>query len=831
MFAFLRPRRQAERLASAFRWLDRKIFPQTETQWYSARYERGAFRLELRKESYFVWETMVPERRFTDFVLETELEADPSNGHSALGVVLRHVNDENFYFFLISSRGNYRFDLLFNNHPQHLIEWTRLPEPDGPARRLALIAHGSHFSFIVDDEWVGEIDDEVLPAGGIGFAAQTYQAAPGGIFRMRRLALSTQALEVEREHLRWTYFFPTSSQARVRLAETFFAMGSYSAAVVQLRRALKNREGTPKEHFLLAESCARLSLLPEALAEIDTVLRMEPGHREARQEKPNLLYLSNRLLEARDQMRALLSDPTVPSGPAAWNLLGNAEYGLGNWEKASEAYLRACELQPDMPLFLGNAARSKEREGRAEEARELYLKAARVLFAEETFDELSLLLPRLAALDPGNPEVRSLEARMLYREGKTEEAQRILSALADEGKADGTASYLLGIILSGQGRREEALPHLERAAHAEPSFPLYQFRLAETLHMLGRDPGAVLDAALALAPDDPWTNNLAGMIRLEKGDAEGAGVFLARARAAAPGEIDIALNLSEALSRAGRNEQAIATLEELARAGGESAATANQKGNVRVRMGDTADAVREYENAIRLDPENPAYKENCAAACIELDMVHRAEELLVQVEEVHPSASVYNLLGNVAVLKGELIRAEMAYTAGLGLEADNADLKINLAMLSLQRNDYAKARDLLESVITASPGHSRALRVLERARTQHETLISCAQCGRQWWAPRDLPSQPGLKVRGEPPGDAPAGRCPHCGKVFCVSCASAHVKDMRFVCADCGETLKLSEDSLKWLLARAIDAAPPPPTSTPQSDGGQAGPDQAPPAP
>jgi len=112
-------------------------------------------------------------------------------------------------------------------------------------------------------------------------------------------------------------------------------------------------------------------------------------------------------------------------------------------------------------------------------------------------------------------------------------------------------------------------------------------------------------------------------------------------------------------------------------------------------------------------------------------------------------------------------------------------------------------------VIAAHAGHPRAARVLERARAQHETLISCAQCGRQWWAPKSLPPQPGLKVRGEPPGNAPAGRCPSCGKVYCVSCASANVREMRFVCADCGENLKLSEDSLKWLLVQAIEAAPP----------------------
>jgi hypothetical protein len=62
-------------------------------------------------------------------------------------------------------------------------------------------------------------------------------------------------------------------------------------------------------------------------------------------------------------------------------------------------------------------------------------------------------------------------------------------------------------------------------------------------------------------------------------------------------------------------------------------------------------------------------------------------------------------------------------------------------------------------------------------------------------------------VRGEPPAAAPAGRCPACKKVYCVGCASAHLREMRFYCPDDGEFLRLSDDPLKWLLARALDAA------------------------
>ena len=188
-------------------------------------------------------------------------------------------------------------------------------------------------------------------------------------------------------------------------------------------------------------------------------------------------------------------------------------------------------------------------------------------------------------------------------------------------------------------------------------------------------------------------------------------------------------------------------------------------------------------------------------------MVHRAEELLAQVEPDHPTASVYNLLGQVAALKGERARAELSYSEGLRLDPGNPDISVNLALLLRERGRHSEARDLLLSVLSDHPGHARAGSLLERIRAEHEQRIVCAVCGREWWAPRDLPPQPPMRVRGEPPADAPAGRCPSCRKVYCVGCASAHLREMRFFCPDDGEFLNLSDDPLKWLLARALESA------------------------
>jgi predicted Zn-dependent protease len=818
---FFRSRRPVERLSTSFRWLEQKPFATARAPSYTAEYEGHAYVLTLLKDSVFAWETLTDERRFTDLILEAEVEPDPSNGHSAAGLIFRHVNDENFYSFLLSSRGNFRVDILFNNHPMTLVDWTRVPEPDPertPAlkatRLMRVIAHGTRLSFLVDDEWVAEVEDEMLPEGSVGFAAQNFAGSGRGVFRMRRFQLDVRPLVVEREHARSWYYAPVSPAARARLAETLYASQSFRPAAIQLRKGLKNRSGTPREHFLLAECFMRLSMFGDALAEVDIVLAVQPRHTEARLEKANLLYLAQRLLEARDSLLEGFADGSIPRGPGACNLLGNAEYGLGNWEKAVEAYRMAADQQPDMPLFAQNAARALERAGRGDEAVPLYLRAARRLFAEEAFDELSLVVPRVRSLAPENREALGLEAKMLYREGKVEEAFALLRRLEDEGSLDSAVHYLLGIILTARGARAEALPRLSRAAALEPDFPLYQFRLAEALHLLEMDPGEPLARARSLAPADPWVNNLDGQLRLEAGDPAGAIDFLRTAREAAPGEETICLNLSEALVRSGRGAEALEIVDGYTKAAGESGPIANQRGNILALMEDKQGAVREYEKAIRMDPDNEAYKENCAAACIELDMVHRAEELLAQVEPDHPSASVYNLLGQVAALKGERARADLAYSEGLRRDPGNPDISVNLALLHRERGRHDEARDLLLAVLSEHPDHARARSLLDRIRAEHEQRITCATCGREWWAPRELPPQPALRVRGEPPADAPAGRCPTCRKAYCVGCASAHLRDMRFYCPDDGEYLRLSDDSLKWLLARALEAA----SSTPSPE-------------
>jgi tetratricopeptide (TPR) repeat protein len=491
-------------------------------------------------------------------------------------------------------------------------------------------------------------------------------------------------------------------------------------------------------------------------------------------------------------------------------ILGNAEYALGNWGSAAEAYLRVWE-RAGSPLAALNAARSFHRQGSADRALGLFLAAAQTYHRRGNLAELELLVAELEGTHAGRAEVRSLRARLLYWQGDEEAAGRELSLLVAEGVADSAVIYLDGLILARRGLRSLALERFRRAVEIEPEAAVYWFRLAETLHLEGQDPEAALDRALRLSPDDPWSTNLKGLVLASKGRLQEAQEVLTRASELAPDAPEIAVNLSDVLHRQGRSAEALEFLEGALGRSPEAHALMNQRGNILAGSGDVVGAQAEYERALRGAPANADYLENCARVCIETDHVLRAEECLRRLLEVRPSAEAYNLMGNVAALQRQYDRAEAAYREGLHLAPDDPSLLANLAALLVQQGSQAGARAAiraLEAFAAGSPeAQARAGRIRELFRARFEEALRCSCCGRLWWVPRELGYEAPLRVRGDPPDEAPVGSCPDCGRILCAACARANVVDGRFTCNVCGVPLRLSDPRIVHLLRRSLEGA------------------------
>ena len=109
-------------------------FLEVEESGYSARYtkskepEGGRLELEIDRPDLFAW-TEAPLYRHSDFVLEGEFEIEAGLPYSACGFLFRYQDESNFYSVLVSNRGYFRFDVVFNGSPRPLVAWTELPVP------------------------------------------------------------------------------------------------------------------------------------------------------------------------------------------------------------------------------------------------------------------------------------------------------------------------------------------------------------------------------------------------------------------------------------------------------------------------------------------------------------------------------------------------------------------------------------------------------------------------------------------------------------------------------------------------------------------------------
>jgi tetratricopeptide (TPR) repeat protein len=798
-----------ERWRTTFGWLQPRRLAEEQTADYRSLVRQGYFQLEILKPDCFAWVT--GPYKYRDLVLEATLDFEAANGHCAAGFVLRYINEENFYYFLVSDKGSFRFDVVFNKNPIHLIEWTPCAALKARPLELRVVARGEDFHFFADDQWIGEMSDATIPAGACGFAGQNFSQGPRAGFRLLDYSVESRPVQVEKAYYRWVRYLPALPAHRLQLARTFHDMGRYLEALVELKKAFRQGAGGAEERRLQADACLALKLHDEALGALEQSLALEPENRDALLAKANTLFQCRRFLEARDFIASIRD--RFPDDAALANLAGACEYSLGNWESAREHYGRAADLQPGTPLYLSNLARVLERLDRGGEALEAYLRAVRLLFRAEGYDELSFVLARGRALAdqaggaaaPQAQELAAYEAKMLFHEEKKDEAERLLHSLVDAGYPDPAVHYLHGLILIGRGAREEAEARLARAAELEPSFPLYWFRLAENRHFLGRDPREALERAFALDPQDAWINNLKGQLLMEEGKPGEALEHFRTALAKAPAEPDLVVNTAAALLALDRAEEAVQTATAGFAAAGEQAALYTARGNARVRLRDFAAAEEDYEKALDLEPDNPDYLANGAACCLELDMVLRAEELLDRLLEVAPNAAAYNLVGNLAVVQQDHLRAELAYQEALSKDPGNAEVTLNLVSLYLAQGGYAKARATLAPVLERFPELPRALELQHRLREAFEQELACAGCDRRWWVPRELPPQSSFKVRGEPPGEAPAGRCAACGKLYCIACASPHAREGQLLCPACGGRLRLADDALKHLFLRYLE--------------------------
>ena len=816
--------------------------------------------LKLKKAYQLAW-IEDPLYRYADCILEGKIRLEGGGSYGAAGFQIRRIDDTSYYSFLLSTKGYFRFDVLFNGTTMPLIGWTEVPNfngNDGDSNSVRIIAFGEKFTIIINDKWAGEIVDDTIPAGKLAFTVVSYETGSGCITGyLQSLSVDSRVIEVEAVHLRWNRFIKVDETARFRLAETFLAMNQPLSALVQIKQIWK-RAGAPRSQreLLFAGRCAlQLALYDEAEEYFNHCLESDIDSEESRNaliEKAKLLYLQSRYADLEEHTKEALA--LSPQDPLLHTLLGHAYMNLGRPDLAAHAYDEALRLDSDNALIAQNAGSAYEKLGQRDTALERYLHAGRLFLDAENYSDLALVIPRLLELGSGDTRAYSLAGKYYFAIEDFHRAEKALG-LADRDAAeypfdarisrgagaggvragevvgnreqsdpaagitetkpaatvpDPAVPYLRGLLLVKKNKRKAALTFLRRAVKLAPDSALFHFRLAENLFLLHQKPEDKelwdhIKRALELQGDDGWTLNLAAQVALQAGHLEAAEAYLEKAAAMLPNEAALRINQAELAYRKGDIEKALILLKDDALADPEGL-LAHHAGSILFRAGRFEEASNFFNSALKTCPDRLDYLLDQANCLIEQGLYGEADTLLSKAYDQGKTEGVLELIGYVAFKKGEFPRSEGAYRLVLEQDPDNISALAALAWVYITMGRWTSAEDCIKKVEQLVPPESNEYQGVQELRNRlllgTTRLVQCATCSRTWRVLLEPPAAPPLRIVAEPPDELPAGTCMHCGKTYCIGCGKNFVdSSRRFVCPTCGERLKLYDEGLKKLLA------------------------------
>ncbi len=775
-----------EKWTTSFGLFHKNRFEEEDTDDYSSSVSGGKFSLQLKKKNVFVWADDEL-YRYDDFLITANIGAGSDEGYSSSGFMFRKTDDTSYYYFLVSNRGFFRFDIVFNGIPSPIIGWTALEDFSSDSFSLQILAEGESFRFYLDNSLVCEAADDRLSAGSVAFIAQNYDEKDSFTWNLRKFQIESRHKELGKHAARLAAK-QMSAEAYIREAESLMTLGRYTHAAVELKKALALQPGDSGAVLMTADCLVNLGLYEEA-ERYFLMIPEESRESGALMSMAGMYYISNNLLKTRDLIKDSIS--RLENNPAAWNLLGNAEYALGNSEAAADAYGRAFSLDDSFALYSVNEGRALEKSGRMEPALAAYSKASSIFYRDGDYESLFEMLPLMESIDSSSIATEELRGKILFAQELFDEAEKVLDEVIKKKSTDSAVFYLNALVKYRNGDKTKALKLVNKALKIEPEYYLYHLRKAEWLFPEGKYTKA-LERALGLAPADPWVLNMSGLAAMQNQDFNEALRCFSAASELLPDEDEIMVNYSEALYNTGDSEKAFEVISE------DNFLFLNQRGHLYVKSGDYQASAGAYERALRIQPDNTDVMLNLASVCFEADMFSRSEELLVRVLNTSPSADAYNLMGNLTSLKGESARAEESYKAALKLQPDSSGIICNLASFYIAKDRYHEA-DLLLSGISDSELGERGIKLKKTVFRYIMSVHNCSVCEREWIVPKKIETPGALKLVGEPPDHMPAGQCPVCGRIYCIGCAKENLVEGRFFCTECSTAIKLSADWMRYL--------------------------------
>jgi hypothetical protein len=137
------------------------------------RYQDGALHFTIGDLDQIVWS--IAGKRFENFTLDVDATQVTGPGDNNYGVLIRYVDEKNFYRLDISGDGYFAINKYQAGKWIKLQDWTESPaiRREAATNHLQVIANGHRFTLVVNGQTVTTFSDADFKQGDIGLTAGT----------------------------------------------------------------------------------------------------------------------------------------------------------------------------------------------------------------------------------------------------------------------------------------------------------------------------------------------------------------------------------------------------------------------------------------------------------------------------------------------------------------------------------------------------------------------------------------------------------------------------------------------------------------------------------
>jgi superkiller protein 3 len=318
---------------------------------------------------------------------------------------------------------------------------------------------------------------------------------------------------------------------------------------------------------------------------------------------------------------------------------------------------------------------------------------ARDQYHNGNLDKSRQTLDEALRLDPKNPALHVLSAKLAIEQGQLELADKELKSARELDAKNAEIDYLSGIIYQRWQRLQEAQDFYADAVQKNPNELAYPLAQAEMLVALDKsdDALALLQSKTAKFEHSAPLYDAIGQLLMQKHKYADAADILRKAMLLDTEDNSIREHFAQALYRAGRYPQTIDTLSWLMK-NERYAGRADlyvTLGDCRIRLGKLREARADFERALQLNPKQAIAWMNLARISLELNDLDRADRDLKRAIALEPGASEgYLLLGYLHLRQNRLKDALADFRKSSALDPKDS---VSLSMIGyvLEKQGHA----------------------------------------------------------------------------------------------------------------------------------------------